>query len=185
MVALAAAIFGLVYIVRIGPERLILSYWFVLGGAIAAAYRFVPASVVRLALPVGLLALASSWLSEPWADRGASYHDAQWTVVFVGLLVWMARNPTARNPLNTHVMQWTGLRSYSLYAMHYPVLWTTYVVCSHNRQEGIEAIPFTLLIAAPVSLGLAALTYRVVERPSLAWSRRGFRARTTLHSPEA
>ena len=80
----------------------------------------------------------------------------------VGALLIIAAGPGAwvnRVLLGQPVMTWVGLISYPLYLWHWPLL-------SFARIVGAETPPAWMRMSAiAMSVGLAWLTYRVVERP--------------------
>lgn len=79
------------------------------------------------------------------------------TVLLIGLPT-VRRAGTIDGALSHPLSLWIGLRSYSLYLWHWPVYvlarWTT----------GLAVWPFNLLAVA-LSFGIAALSYRMLERP--------------------
>lgn len=83
------------------------------------------------------------------------------------------------------VLEWkplalVGVASYSLYLLHVPLIETLTgvhtLVLEQERGIRVVAEPTDymtlLLIAVPLSLGLAALSYRVIERPFVRLRRR-------------
>lgn len=78
------------------------------------------------------------------------------TLILIGLPG--ASTSTMRELLSSRPMQWTGLRSYSLYLWHWPVFvfarWTV----------GMES-PVSMAVAVAVSIVLAAASYRYLEQP--------------------
>jgi peptidoglycan/LPS O-acetylase OafA/YrhL len=74
--------------------------------------------------------------------------------------------------LDVAPLRWLGKISYSLYLIHFVVLFT---VLYAFRSE--VTLP-RLIIAVPLlSIGAAALLYRFVEVPSIAWGHRASDAR--------
>jgi peptidoglycan/LPS O-acetylase OafA/YrhL len=70
--------------------------------------------------------------------------------------------------------QWIGQRSYGLYVLHMPIVLTvTYFVllplAPMTGQVGMFAL--SLLIILPLVLALAAICYRYIETPTIAWGR--------------
>lgn len=171
-VVVLGAVFVGVDVLQVLPNNAILGYWFILGGIVAGAYRQVPPTWVPVLLPVGLVALPLAWLGFPFADSPAP-QTLTWSVAFVCLLTWMGRRPTSRrNPCNLPSMRWLGVRSYSLYAMHYPLLWLLYVATTRAGFTSGGTMAVAVLVGFPASLLVAHLTYQFVERPSLDRGRR-------------
>ncbi|MFC4947958.1 acyltransferase family protein [Pseudonocardia sp. GCM10023141] len=75
--------------------------------------------------------------------------------------------PGARRLLLTRPVQWLGVRSFSLYLLHLPVVTTVALLLG-----GAPPLPVTLMIAVPVALGLTVAFHRYVERPSHRLARR-------------
>ena len=145
--------------------------WFALGVLIATIYRDprvrrVPA---RAYAAVGLAALLVAYLNLP-ALAGSVPHDALWALAFAGLLIAMAQRPRARaNPMGWRPLRWLGMRSYSLYALHFPMIWIVFIGLAAAGVHGSVSVPvLTLCLGLALSLAAAELSYRWVERPSLA-----------------
>lgn len=68
-------------------------------------------------------------------------------------------------PLRRPAVQWLGTRSFSLYLVHEPV------VVAVGYLTGWTS-PAVLLLTVPVSLGLAEVVFRIVERPAHRLARR-------------
>ncbi len=64
-------------------------------------------------------------------------------------------------------MQWLGLRSFSLYLVHLPLVSVTVLLLG-----GTAPLWAVLLIAVPAALLTTAVFYRVVELPSHRLARR-------------
>jgi peptidoglycan/LPS O-acetylase OafA/YrhL len=83
----------------------------------------------------------------------------------LGLLLPLLSS-SARRLLESPAAQWVGIRSYSLYLVHYPVL----IVVAF----ALGGAPSTLLlavVAVPLSLAVTDAFFRVVERPALRLAR--------------
>jgi peptidoglycan/LPS O-acetylase OafA/YrhL len=78
------------------------------------------------------------------------------------------RDPTLR-ALETRGVVWIGVISYSLFLLHEPLVrW----IESHGLTVGgVPGFLLALVTVGAVALGLAALTYRFVEKPALSWRR--------------
>jgi peptidoglycan/LPS O-acetylase OafA/YrhL len=141
--------------------------WFALGMFAAGVYRSPRAARIdtRLLVAAGGALLVVGYLE----NFGGLKEDAIWGAAFLALILAMTRAPaTLRNPLNWRPMRWVGLRSYSLYAFHFPVLWIVYA-CLRSTGVPLGSAREALLFAVgvPLSLAVAQLSYRLIERPSL------------------
>ncbi len=91
-----------------------------------------------------------------------------WLTVFSCLLVGLIGLPPGRaNPPTWHSITSLGRVSYSLYAVHFPLVllvWTTVARCGLGHQWSIVAM---FGIGLPTSLVVAAVCFRYVEGPSL------------------
>ena len=93
----------------------------------------------------------------------ALYHGGYlWLALFTALLVAVLAHPAARlgGLLAQPPMVWLGLRSYSFYLWHWPVLVLTRPGIDVSLPRGV-LVPLQLLAV----LALADLSYRYVERP--------------------
>ncbi|MGE3284722.1 MAG: acyltransferase family protein [Pseudonocardia sp.] len=84
-------------------------------------------------------------------------------------VAWLWRG--AEEPLTTPVVQWLGSRSFSLYLVHLPVVATVTILLG-ARPSLLLVLTGTLLVTLP----LAEVFYRLVERPSHRIARRTGRA---------
>ena len=121
-----------------------------------------------LALLAGVLLIAS-WLSRPFVESGSELGDVLWGLAGVGatlivllVIVW----PALRRGCERPSALWLGRISFSLYLVHAPILGTL------GYLLGREHWWVTCLIGVPISLGVAAVFYRWVERPSHRLARR-------------
>ncbi len=93
----------------------------------------------------------------------ALYHGGYlWLALFVALLIAVLAHPAARlgGLLARPPVVWLGLRSYSFYLWHWPVLVLTRPGIDVSMPKGV-LIPLQLLAV----LALSDLSYRYVERP--------------------
>jgi peptidoglycan/LPS O-acetylase OafA/YrhL len=141
--------------------------WFALGIALAFLYR----SPALRRIPTGvLLLLSTTALVAALAGKGRlatlNANGLCWAVVFGCALLAMTRRPASPvNPANAAPLRWLGVRSYSLYALHFPVLWSVYAVAAGLPQE--QRLLVMLAVAVPLSVLAAWAGYLAVEQPSL------------------
>jgi peptidoglycan/LPS O-acetylase OafA/YrhL len=129
----------------------------------------------RLALPIALSGVACLFLA---ASAPSQYTWWRWLAEIAGgaLIVagaWLreASGGEAWWLLRNRVSHWLGERSYSIYVLHFGVaLWLVerIAVDGHPRETLLRLAPLTLL----VTLVLADLSWRFVERPFLRRKRR-------------
>lgn len=83
-----------------------------------------------------------------------------------GVIYLTCRFPAARRLLAARPLGRLGQLSYALYAVHFPVLIAVALLLT-----GLGAPLWAAgLAGVPVSLAVAALAWRLIERPALAWS---------------
>ena len=64
-------------------------------------------------------------------------------------------------------LRWLGLRSYSLYALHFPIVLLLLYAAQSAHVTGWHAVGLTLGVGLPASVVAAAVCFRYVEGPSL------------------
>ena len=118
-------------------------------------------SALRVAGPVAGLLIVAAWVlatvGDAWLYRGgfALYALCSATVVAAA-----ARNDGAvYRVLSVGWLRWVGTVSYGAYLFHWPV----FLILTPAR-TGLPALPL-LVVRTAATLGLAALSYRFVERP--------------------
>lgn len=121
---------------------------------------------------VVVVSAATSGLPHHWAEM--MRHLVIGVVCAVGIVVIDSDRAVERKPgrvagmLGSRPATWLGVRSYSLYLTHYPLV---AVVALHVADRTDLAVPpaFVLLtiLTFPASLLLAAVFHRVAERPFL------------------
>lgn len=125
-----------------------------------------------------ILAVTAVLLSSYWLAFAPG-----WDLDTTGLAVAVARSlqavgacmvvflawhwPAARQVLESRVTQWLGVRSFTLYLVHLPVVTTVALLFG-----GTPPLAVTLVVAVPLSLLVTAVFYRYVEQPSHRLARR-------------
>jgi peptidoglycan/LPS O-acetylase OafA/YrhL len=145
-----------------------LSYlWLFAAGALMARHReALTAAMARVPLVLQLAMLAASLiaLNAIWqfgADltwRLVEQTGAAALVASAAFMGWMKR------VLDIAPLRWLGKISYSLYLIHFIVLFT---VLNAFRDE--VTFPRIVLVVPLLSIAAAAVLYRLVEVPSIAW----------------
>jgi peptidoglycan/LPS O-acetylase OafA/YrhL len=148
--------------------------WFALGMVLAAAWRADSLRRIPSWLLVfgGLSALVISLTNElpirelPLTNFQA---DACWATAFGLLILAMTRRPEShKNPANWPWMRALGLRSYSLYALHWPLVVGAYAVGGAlGVAPGAERTAFVAALSLPVIAVVTEVSYRLIEKPSL------------------
>jgi exopolysaccharide production protein ExoZ len=164
--------------------------------SVAASIAFVPLLVVgqityltfarRISLPIGALLGAIAWIayiellritSPLFSDPAASFHSNAMLVFLVFLTAVLLEGRIA--PLK--VLSVISRRSYSLYLVHVPVGLTAVTVLVAQ-----EKWPFGLglLVGLLATAAATELSFRLIERPSLALARSASRRLHSLHRPK-
>jgi peptidoglycan/LPS O-acetylase OafA/YrhL len=155
--------------------------WLFVVGAMMARHRQSLAAfakrtphVLQLVFLAGaLMALNCIWqfgANEAW--RFVEQIGAIALVASAAFMGWVQRL------LDVAPLRWLGKISYSLYLIHFVVLFT--VLYAFRSDVTL----LRLVIAVPIlSIGAAALLYRFVEVPSIAWAHRASGARSPRSAP--
>ncbi len=145
-----------------------LARWFVAGCLLAELIVRGTRLPLRLTLPIGLIALLIGMLQLPVLQPELR-HDAVWVLAFSALILAMAAVPySSKNPANWSWVRWLGERSYSLYALHFPVTLVAIWASLAMGLRGHVASLAVTAVALPGSLILTVLVFRWIEVPSLA-----------------
>jgi peptidoglycan/LPS O-acetylase OafA/YrhL len=150
-------------------------------GAAALSTRFRPGRAARWALiATGLaLAAADALLHLPLRGPGVAFwQDLPAALGFAAVVAGVAGAPPGL--LAFPPLRWIGVRSYGLYLWHYPV-----ILLFTTRDNLPDTMLGALAICLPVSLTLAALSWRLVERPAQHWARRVTRSGPAQALPPA
>lgn len=136
-------------------------------------------------LAVTALLLSSYWLAfAPGWDLASTGHAVALAralqAIGACMVVFIAWHwPAARRVLEAQFTQWLGVRSFSLYLVHLPVVTTVALLFG-----GSPPLAVTLVVSVPLSLLITAVFFRYVEQPSHRLARRigrlGARARFDL-----
>jgi peptidoglycan/LPS O-acetylase OafA/YrhL len=142
--------------------------WFVVGSVLAHILRRrqVPAWA---AMAVALVALAVGFARVP-AISGR-LEQGVWLVAFAALIAWMFAREGRRNLLESKPALWLGERSYSLYAVHFPIALLCWAFVGRLDLSRIEHIIGIVLLGMAASLAAASASYKWIEVPSLDKSR--------------
>ena len=157
----------------LGIEPLMYLPAFGLGALLAANHGALLARTTRLArrpggtlvcaalTVLGLLLLIGYWLlrpvlTEPWNDVALALRVPGAALIVASVALW----PPVQRMLSGRLLAWLGTISFSLYLVHFPV------VVTFGQLFGPENWWWGALISVPLSLLLAQLMYRWVERPA-------------------
>lgn len=147
--------------------------WFALGIMLAAVYR----QRWIQSIPRWIL-IGGAWGTVLFAYLRYTHgaygfrNDAVWGIAFVFLFLAMTRVPFSRwNPANARWLRWLGARSYSLYALHVPVLLLVYAATEAVGMDGWLQTASVTVIGIGGSVLVAMGAYRFVERPSMERAR--------------
>jgi peptidoglycan/LPS O-acetylase OafA/YrhL len=144
-----------------------LAAWFFAGAASAhvARRRRVPHRVL-LTVAVSCILLGLTRVP-PFADGRLA--QVLWMVGFTCLVTGLVRVSAGGWNIPTHALAvWLGHRSYSLYAIHFPVVLLVWAAVSRWDLSQGAAVVAMLAIGVPVSVFTANVLYVSVERPALA-----------------
>jgi peptidoglycan/LPS O-acetylase OafA/YrhL len=121
---------------------------------------------------LGFLLQASAVLSDSFAEKHwhirHTYESALWAAI---ILCFVLTRPIGRGLLINRPLAITGKLSYSLYLIHVPVIF--YLIYPAKQAMGVEQymnspwLYINPILALALSLGLSAVTYRLIELPFL------------------
>jgi peptidoglycan/LPS O-acetylase OafA/YrhL len=150
--------------------------YFALGmlAAVVAHGRTLSARWMWGLLTVGsLLVLADAWWAADNATRGSHaqslriWRDTGAATGFALVLLAVGAAHTAPRLLMSRPMAWVGERSYGIYLWHVPLLLVL-------RTHGLLPLSTVagMAVVLPLTLAVAAASWRWIERPAQDWSRR-------------
>jgi peptidoglycan/LPS O-acetylase OafA/YrhL len=116
-------------------------------------------SLIGMTIEVAIAHPTDDWLYA----GGATVRSLMLGVTLISLCLWCP--PILISVLRCRSLVWFGRISYGLYLWHWPVFLLT------NPGLGIRSVP-ARLTAAVLAIGLAAISFYVVEKPSLALKKR-------------
>ncbi len=119
-------------------------------------------------LTLGCVTLCTYWYLQP-LELPIQVLHLTYVVQVAGAFVIVfcaAYYPGMRSALTTRPILWLGKISFSLYLVHDPIL------LALNHLTGESAQPLVIAVGIPLSLAVASLFARVVERPSHRLSKR-------------
>ncbi|WP_374338222.1 acyltransferase family protein [Methyloversatilis sp.] len=179
--------------VGLGGSAYHVSYWhlagrldqFLLGMAAAFWLAHARPDTRRCALLLGLsvpLALVMLHLyhraggfpsAAPWKAVWPALEGSLWALCVAG---WVGLRGEGRR-LPAHLLQWVGVRSFSIYLLHYPLVqWLALnpdLLWAPTGDWRSDALLMSACIVLPLTLVLSALTWAAIEKPFLAL-RRGY-----------
>jgi peptidoglycan/LPS O-acetylase OafA/YrhL len=83
------------------------------------------------------------------------------------LIIYAVINGAARSMLRTRPLRFIGKISYSLYLFHLPVIYLAALWVSSLDLEQTASLLLVPALAIPVSILLAAIAYKLIERPAI------------------
>jgi peptidoglycan/LPS O-acetylase OafA/YrhL len=144
--------------------------WLFVAGASMARHRAelarfvsrIPLVAQLVVLAGALVALNAIWQfgsTEQWR-----FLEQSGAIVLVGSAAFM---PWMKRVLDVAPLRWLGKISYSLYLIHFIVLFALLYAF-----RAYVTFPRILIAVPTISILAAALLYRLVEKPSIAWGHR-------------
>jgi peptidoglycan/LPS O-acetylase OafA/YrhL len=142
--------------------------------ALMAAYFNAAQNLIRDVERLGPIAVAALWIAvlalyiSDWLPlHAASLSPAIPTLGATGLVALFAFSTSGSRFESQSTVSWLGARSFSLYLVHGPI-----VVALAYALAGRGWLPWAVLLtAAPLSLLVTDVFYRLIERPSHKFAR--------------
>jgi peptidoglycan/LPS O-acetylase OafA/YrhL len=147
-----------------------LSEFFLVGAVLAhVAVRY---PLPRRTLSVIAVTMLTIGVLGP-ARTSGHRQEVIWLIGFAALILRLYRAPDGRRNLATwRPVMWLGKISYSIYAVHFPIVLLCWAAVGRIGASRPVHMAMLALVAVPLSLLAASLTYRFVEAPSLVRVRR-------------
>ncbi len=130
----------------------------------------------RFAAPRGVLAIVSAasllvGLSRPAVP--VKVEEMLWALGFSALILALVQGPGSRRSMLTwSPVIWLGARSYSLYALHFPLLLAGWAVVGRLGLPRAAELSIMGTAGIVVAICVAHLSYRWIEQPTMKRSRR-------------
>lgn len=139
----------------------------------AARPWLVAAVAVGCAL-IGNSSLGGAWTFAPATFEEISIRTTACTIIALALLIGVAAGDEKSFLNRLFSARWlvaTGRWSYGIYLWHMPAM--LLLAREVTIQPGFGGLVIWMAILLAVSIPLGALTYAFVERPAIAWSKKG------------
>lgn len=138
--------------------------WFIVGAVlahIARRYRLSPPLLLSASALLTLVGL----LRVPALDGRVG--QVLWLIAFSTLVLGLTYSkPGPWNPPTWKIAAWLGERSYSLYAVHFPVALLAWAIVGRAGLDRSAMIVAVVLLGVASSIAIAHLCYRFIEKPS-------------------
>ena len=132
---------------------------------------------IGIALLLGLMHWQLSMNTVYWSGHWILVLWPPLVAVAIALLVYCLREPTPElNWLNSRILVWLGHVSFGIYLWHFQVMRALVLLFPESWNSPLESL-LALLIAVPVTLSLAALSFYLIERPLMGWGKKRLAAR--------
>ncbi|CAN7469379.1 acyltransferase [Arthrobacter sp. LjRoot78] len=142
-----------------------LAHWFLLGAILAFVARRREISNIAL-ISIAASCIAVGLLRLP--QLSGLVGEGIWMVGFSALTVGLVRVPPGSWNLPTRPsFQWLGARSYSLYAVHFPIALVVWSVIGRLDLPRVVEVAATIVLGTCLSLLVSHIVYKFVERPSM------------------
>jgi peptidoglycan/LPS O-acetylase OafA/YrhL len=153
--------------------------WFEFAAGMTAAAMVVRPVRYQAWIATGLMLLAmpiAIKLVFPINPLGGQFgvaRDQLWGITFASLLVLIASVPPRvwHNPL-VRAIDWIGGISFSIYLIHQPFLQITRHLVDHFNIPLTHRLPWLLLVAMPILIGMSFCFFWLFERPFTSPSQR-------------
>lgn len=158
-----------------GPLRLTFSlliiWWF--GALLAECYVKAARRILRRVAPLSLLIIPLLFSVEPFIVLDETVRDILWGVAFTGFLAWLlsdyAGAPVRAARRSLERVAWLGSFSYTLYAIHFPILFFLSGFLISRSADGSLPADYPWIIAGSgLCLVVASVAARLVEVPFTA-----------------